>query len=150
MLVGVSKKTLIEDNELFIFEDDVEPLLSVLCGKTLEIARCEVLEEEELSEMSRQQAQFNNMMKIEMNDIKKMEEEEAARIQSHEVKKSLERTKRSLKISSHQKLVSRSMAKNFLGNLKKNTHSFMNDVGIYYNRFEEITLKVDVMPWILD
>jgi len=54
-LVGVSKKTLIEDNELFIFEDDVEPLLSVLCGKTLEVARMEVLEEEELHEMSRQQ-----------------------------------------------------------------------------------------------
>jgi len=53
-LVGVSKKTLIEDNELFIFEDDVEPLLSVLCGKTLEVARMEVLEEEELHEMSRQ------------------------------------------------------------------------------------------------
>lgn len=53
--VGVSKKTLIEDNEIFIFDDDVEPLLSVLCGKTLEIARSEVLEEEELKEMSRQQ-----------------------------------------------------------------------------------------------
>jgi len=35
-LRGVSKKTLVEDNELFLFEDEVEPLLSVLCGKTLE------------------------------------------------------------------------------------------------------------------
>jgi hypothetical protein len=26
----------------------------------------------------------------------------------------------------------------------------MSDVGIYYNKFEEVTLKVDVMPWILD
>jgi hypothetical protein len=42
------------------------------------------------------------------------------------------------------------MAKNFLANLKKNTHNFMHDVGIYYNKFEEVTLKVDVMPWILD
>jgi len=56
VIAGVSKKTLIEDNELFIFEDDVEPLLSVFCGKTLEIARSEVLEEEELREMARQQA----------------------------------------------------------------------------------------------
>ena len=32
-----------EDNELFLFEDEVEPILSVLCGKTLEIARMEVL-----------------------------------------------------------------------------------------------------------
>jgi len=48
---GVDKKTLVEDNELFIFDDEVEPILSVLCGKTLEVARMEVLEEEELREM---------------------------------------------------------------------------------------------------
>ena len=50
-ITGVSKKTLIEDNELFLFDDEVEPILSVLCGKTLEIARMEVLQEEELAEM---------------------------------------------------------------------------------------------------
>ena len=54
VILGVSKKTLTEDNELFLFEDEVEPILSVLCGKTLEIARMEVLQEEELAEMKRQ------------------------------------------------------------------------------------------------
>ena len=49
--MGVDKKTLVEDNELFNFDDDVEPILSVLCGNTLEISRMEVLEEEELREM---------------------------------------------------------------------------------------------------
>ena len=53
-LLGVSKKTLTEDNEIFLFEDEVEPILSVLCGKTLEIARMEVLQEEEIAEMKRQ------------------------------------------------------------------------------------------------
>ena len=45
---------MVEDNELFLFDDEVEPILSVLCGKTLETARMEVLEEEELAEMKRQ------------------------------------------------------------------------------------------------
>ena len=58
LVMGVSKKTLVEDNELFIFDDEVEPILSVLCGKTLEVARMEVLEEEELAEMQRQQEQY--------------------------------------------------------------------------------------------
>jgi hypothetical protein len=48
---GVDKKTLVEDNELFIYDLEVEPILSVLCGKTLELSRMEVLEEEELREM---------------------------------------------------------------------------------------------------
>lgn len=48
---GVDAKTLVEDNELFIFDKDVAPILAVLCGKTLEVARMEVLEEEELRVM---------------------------------------------------------------------------------------------------
>ena len=55
---GVSRKTLVEDNELFLFDDEVEPILSVLCGKTLEQARMEVLEEEELSVMKKAQQNF--------------------------------------------------------------------------------------------
>ena len=49
---GTHKKTLTEDNELFLFDEACEPLLSVLCGKCLELARMEVLQEQELSEMS--------------------------------------------------------------------------------------------------
>ena len=58
---GVDAKTLVEDNELFIFDHDVEPILSVLCGKTLESARMEVLEEEELRVMREQQKHFDDV-----------------------------------------------------------------------------------------
>jgi radial spoke head protein 3 len=37
-----------EDPELFHFDSSVEPMLIVLCNKTLEQARMEVLEEEEM------------------------------------------------------------------------------------------------------
>ena len=73
---GVSKKTLVEDNELFLFDDEAEPILSVLCGKTLEIARMEVLQEEELNEMKRQQNTYANLQKNEDSEIRKMEEAE--------------------------------------------------------------------------
>ena len=59
---GVDKKTLVEDNELFNYEDEVEPILSVLCGKTLEQARMEVLEEGELKEMQESQDHQKRMM----------------------------------------------------------------------------------------
>ena len=90
-LRGVTKKTLVEDNELFLFEDEVEPLLAVLCGKTLECARMEVLEEEELAEMKRKQAQLDNLNKLEHADVQRMEEEEAYRLKTHEAKKNLQR-----------------------------------------------------------
>jgi len=73
-LMGVTKKTLTEDNEIFIFDDEVAPILKVLCGKTLEISQMEVLQEEELKEMHKQQVNFLNMTENDNADIKKMED----------------------------------------------------------------------------
>lgn len=77
---GVDKSTLVEDNELFDFEDEVRPILSVLCGKTLETARLEVLEEEELNTMREQQEYFRRMLQAEVNDIQRMEQTEEKRL----------------------------------------------------------------------
>ena len=147
---GVSKKTLVEDNELFIFEDEVEPLLSVLCGKTLEQARMEVLEEEELAEMTRQQVQYRNLTAVEQSDIGKMETEERTRIEAHTAKKALQRSRQVGQVQSHQKIVARTAAKQFLRGLKPECVRLMFDCGVFYNRFEEVTLKTDVMPWLLN
>ena len=88
---GVDKKTLVEDNELFIFEDDVEPILSVLCGKTLEQSRMEVLEEEELREMQAQQDHFNRINDAERGEIERMEAQEKKKLSEFEKLKSNKR-----------------------------------------------------------
>ncbi len=80
---------MVEDNELLLFKDEVEPLLSVLCGKTLECERMKVLEEEELADLKRKQAQPNNLNKLEHADVQRMEEEEAYRLKNLEAKKNL-------------------------------------------------------------
>ena len=148
-LMGVSKKTLVEDNELFLFEDEVEPILSVLCGKTLEVARMEVLQEEELAEMKRQQNSFAKMRKNEENEIKKMEEAEAKRLEAFESKKSLERSRRDAKKVAHKKVVSRILGKTFTKDLKLNSFTFLRDVGFFRNKFDEQVLELDVMPWLM-
>lgn len=91
---GVDKKTLVEDNELFSFEEEVEPILSVLCGKTLESARMEVLEEEELREMREQQEHYNRMLQAENTDIQRMEQTEAKKLQDFERLKATMREKK--------------------------------------------------------
>lgn len=147
---GVTKKTLVEDNELFLFEDEVEPLLAVLCGKTLECARMEVLEEEELAEMKRKQAQLDNLNKLEHADVQRMEEEEAYRLKTHEAKKNLQRQKKIAQRQAHEKIVSRTLSKQYTSGLRQNVVNQLFDVGFFYNRFNEVTLKTNVMPWILD
>lgn len=79
-LLGKSRKTLVEDNEIFIFEDEVLPILSVLCGKTLEIARMEVLQEEELKKMAEEQKLFERLQEQEDAIISEMEQDEKNRL----------------------------------------------------------------------
>lgn len=55
---GSDRETQIWDGDLFDFDYEVEPILQVLLGKTLELSRMEVLEEEELRVMKEQQKKF--------------------------------------------------------------------------------------------
>ena len=51
---GVDKNTQIWDGELFDFDYESVPILKVLIGKTMELSRLEVLEEEELKKMKQE------------------------------------------------------------------------------------------------
>ena len=145
---GVDKKTLVEDNELFFFDDEVEPILSVLCGKTLEISRMEVLEEEELREMREQQDYYKKMLSSENTDIQRMEQHEAKKLADFEKLKTQMKEKKRNKVLAHRKVVSRVMAKNYLANLKENTYKHLTDVGFYTDKFKVDVLDMDVVPWL--
>jgi Radial spoke protein 3 len=45
-------------------------------------------------------------------------------------------------------MVSRTLSKNFLTNLKSNSYAQLADVGIFYNKFNEEVLKTNVLPWL--
>lgn len=148
-LRGVSTKTLVEDNELFIFDDACEPVLSVLCGKVLETAHLEVCEEEELAEMRRVQRQFKDLNSGEIADVRKMEQDEQARLSLHEDRKKVALQKRKVKVEGHQKVVARTMAKQYLANAKASTFKYMEDVSVFHDA-RKAELQSEVMSWLLD
>ena len=139
-----------EDNELFLFDDEVEPILSVLCGKTLELSRMEVLEEEELREMREQQDHYNRMLAAEMTDIQRMEANENKRLSDFEKLKSNMREKRKNKQLAHRKVVSRQISKNYIAGLREKVMGNLSDAGFYTNTFEVDVLDNDVVPWLHD
>jgi len=61
----------------------------------------EVLEEEELNEMNRQQASYKKMTEIQLLELKEMEALENAQLTSHETKKMIEKERRKLKMITH-------------------------------------------------
>jgi hypothetical protein len=146
--IGVDASTLVEDNELFLFEDEVEPILSVLCGKTLEQARMEVLEEEELNTMREQQDYYKRMLTAEVNDIARMEATEEKRLAEFQKNKGNMREKKKNKQQAHRKVVARTMAKNYMGGLRENVFRNLANVGFYQNSFKVEVLDNDVVPWL--
>jgi len=77
--IGVDAATQIEDGELFNFEVEVEPILEVLVGKTLERSMMETLEEEELEAMRKHQEYFQQQREQELIEVQRMEAAEQRR-----------------------------------------------------------------------
>lgn len=82
--VGVDFATQIEEGDLFDFDMEVQPVLEVLIGKTIEQALVEVIHEEELAEMREQQQKIITSMDAEMAELKRLEESEK-RVQGEKV-----------------------------------------------------------------
>ena len=62
-----------QDDELFDFDAEVEPMLNVLCMKTLEQARMEVLEENELTIMKKQKKAYEQVRNAELIEAQRFE-----------------------------------------------------------------------------
>merc|ERR1719217_1664098 len=77
--IGVDVDTQILEGELFDFDQEVEPVLEVLVGKTLEQSMMEVLEEEELQSIQRHQEEFEKRRNAELLEVQRMEAAEKRR-----------------------------------------------------------------------
>lgn len=86
---------------MFLFDRECEPIVAVLCGKVLETAHMEVLEEEELNEMNQQQARYKKMTETHMISLQEMEELEKAQLTTHETKIVIEKERRKQKMFTH-------------------------------------------------
>ena len=89
------------------------------------------------------------MRKNEESEIKKMEEAESKRLEAHTAKKALERSRREARKVAHKKVVSRVLAKKFTSGMKVGALTFLRDVGMFRDRFDQEVLELDVMPWLV-
>lgn len=62
--------------QLFNFDSEVQPVLEVLVGKTIEQSLLEVLEEEELACLRAQQRAYQELRNIELAEVQRLQEQE--------------------------------------------------------------------------
>merc|ERR1719269_437472 len=149
MKTGIDAETQVEDGELFDFDAEVEPILEVLVGKTLEQSMMEVMEEEELANMREHQEHFEQIRNAELAETQRLEEAEKRRSQEKErrVQQEKERVAREAQVT--EKVAARTFTKGFLSELQTSVVSNLQDAGFFYDPLEA-EVRENFMPWLLD
>jgi hypothetical protein len=149
MKTGVDVETQIYEGDLFDFDMEVEPILEVLVGKTLEQSMMEVMEEEELANMRAHQEHFEQIRNAELAETQRLEEAEKRRMHEKErrVAQEKERVAREQQVT--EKVAARTFTKGFLSELQSSVVSNLSDAGFFYDPLEaEITN--DFLPSLMD
>jgi len=148
MKTGVDVDTQIYDGELFDFDYEVEPILEVLVGKTLEQSMIEVMEEEELANMRSHQEQFIQMRAAEIAEAQRMEEAERRRFEEKERRAAQERQRLEREKKLNEKIAARSHARSYVSDVLSTTFSSLETEGFFYDPLLREINELFV-PWLI-
>eukprot|EP01116_Phalansterium_solitarium_P005522 TRINITY_DN1724_c0_g2_i1.p1 TRINITY_DN1724_c0_g2~~TRINITY_DN1724_c0_g2_i1.p1 ORF type:complete len:388 (-),score=121.00 TRINITY_DN1724_c0_g2_i1:216-1379(-) len=146
---GVDVETQILEGDLFDFDREVEPVLSVLVAKTLEQSMLEVREEEELAAMVAHQKEFMFRRAEELAEAQRLEDQERRREEekARRVKQESERLEREIK--QREQAEARNIAHKFLQDLQPTVFNTLNEVGYFYDPVLR-DVESNFVPWLLD
>lgn len=144
---GVDVATQVYEGELFDFNFEVQPILEVLVGKTLEQAVMEVMEEEELKILKQHQLDYEEKRSIEHAEVQRLEDAERRRTEEKQRRlvEQLRLLKEKQEVS--EKLAARAFAQSYLQNLVPSVFDTLATNGYFYDIIEK---EVDslFLPWL--
>ena len=135
----------IEDGDLFDFDEEVKPLIHIIVSKTIEDARREVLEEEELKHIMEQQEKYRKLNEYNNNRVRQIEENEKNRFEEHKRKKELKNNRINLTKIFQKKLQSRMKAKQYMSKLKLNCYNSLGQQKVFKNKDDNYYFT-DLLP----
>lgn len=146
---GVDVSTQIEDGDLFDFDLEVEPILEVLVGKTLEIGMLEVLEENELREIRHRQEMFEQSRNAELAEVQRLEAEAKRRFAEKQRRIDEERARVAAQAELEEKIAARSYAKQYLSSLHTQVFDSLVDTGHFFDPLVR-DIKEQFLPDMLE
>ena len=135
----------IEDGDLFDFDEEVKPLIHIIVSKTIEDARREVLEEEEIRHIMEQQEKYRKLNEYNNNRVRQIEEDEKNRFEEHKRKKELKNNRINLTKMFQKKLQSRMKAKQYISKLKLDCYNSLGQKKVFKNK-EDNYYFTDLLP----
>jgi hypothetical protein len=147
--VGVDFGTQVLHGELFDFDREVEPVLEVLVGKTLEHGMMEVLEEEELASIRRRQSLFEQTRHAELLDVQRMEAAEKRREDEKMRRFAQEKARAEEEYAAFKKAHSRATARNYLSGLGRKCLNLLEAEGLFADKVQ-VAVETDFLPWLIN
>lgn len=146
---GVDKETQIMEGDLFDFELEVEPILDVLVGKTLEQSMMEVMEEEELAELRAHQEEFVQLRNAELAETQRMEEAERRKFEEKERRLNQERERLAKEQVLKDKVAAAAFAKNYMSGIESSVLDRLSKMSYFFDPVER-EVETNFMPWLGD
>ncbi|KAG5184373.1 radial spoke 3 [Tribonema minus] len=146
---GTDAETQVEVGELFDFDAEVEPLLEVLVGKTLELSMLELLEEEELEAVRRRQRAFAAARDAELAEVQRLEAEARRRTAEKQRRLKQAQESRRAREAAAAKVAARSFARTYLSSLNADVFGGLEAEGHFYDPLRREVAEA-FMPWLAD
>merc|ERR1719231_1301546 len=131
--VGKDMETQIIQGDLFDFDVEVEPLLELLVGKTIHVSMLELMQEEEIAAIRKQQSEYEALKNVELSEVQRMESE-AKRKQDEKLRRLNQEKKRvEDRRELEEKVAARAFARQFLGGLHSNLFDELENEGFFFD-----------------
>ncbi|XP_076872826.1 radial spoke head protein 3 homolog isoform X2 [Brachyhypopomus gauderio] len=146
---GKDVATQIEEGELFHFDVEVQPVLEVLVGKTVEQALLEVMEEEELACLRAQQHAFQELRNAELVEVQRLEEQERRRREEKDRRIKQQRAVLEKEKETAEKIAARAFARHYLADLLPSVFTTLRDHGYFYDPVQR-DVETGFIPWLME
>lgn len=142
---GVDAYTQIGDGDLYDFDAEVEPLIESLVNVSVEQAIIEVLHEDQVAEMRKQQQQFMALREAEMAELRRLEAEEH-RLQAEKQRRlRMEEVSADLDQQMRERVTAAKMIQSYVANLIPDV---MEAINVHINGQSVAELEDKLKPWL--
>jgi hypothetical protein len=136
---GLDVATQVYEGELFDFDMEVNPILEILVGKTLEQSLMEVMEENELEMLRSRQTDYEEKRNAELTEVQRLEDAERRRTEELRIMQEKE--------VMQEKIAARAFAQSYLRTLIPSVFESLTTNGYFYDVIEK-EVETVFLPWI--
>jgi len=144
---GIDVETQIEAGDLFNFNFEVEPILEVLVGKTLEQGLMEVMEEEELAALRAHQEHFEQIRNSELVATQRMEAAERRKMEEKDRRFAQEKARAEKERMVKDKIAATTFAGSYFDGLMGSVFDTLRSDGYFYDPVEK-DVEDNFLPWL--